>query len=66
MQTFSFITGYWLKLTGINLFHFKQLALIQTNVIVEELKKFCSDTSFEIGKYYLLAIMHYWLLLPRS
>jgi len=30
------------------LFHFKQLALIQTNVIIEELKKVCSDASFEI------------------
>ena len=34
------------------LFFFSKLALIQTNVIIDELKKMNPDTTFEIGENY--------------
>ena len=37
------------------LFTFIKLALIQTNVIVDELKKLWPNTSFEIGELFLFS-----------
>ena len=43
------------------LFTFIKLALIQTNVIVDELKKLWPNTSFEIGEFFLF-LFHLRLL----
>lgn len=61
VDTYQKVTNVDLISCSFFLFTFIKLALIQTNVIVDELKKLWPNTSFEIGELFLF-LFHLHLL----